>query len=194
MPLTQLVRSILGLPGRILFSLAALLLLCSPLPSQETRGTILGRVTDPSGALIAGAEIRATNIATGVSANAQSNEAGNYSLPYLLPGFYIIQAEMSGFKRFVREGIQVRIRDSVEVNLQMQLGDTSESIEVRSETPLLSTADVSLGQTVDSRQITELPSFGGSPMDLVHLTPGMMNNTDLRTRKLSQVGANSHKR
>jgi hypothetical protein len=188
---TQLVCPVLGLPGRFLIALTALLVLCSPLRSQETRGTILGRVTDPSGALIAGAEVRATNDATGVSTNARSNEAGNYALPYLLPGFYTIQAEMSGFKRFVREGIQVRIRDTVEVNLEMQLGDTSESIEVKAETPLLSTADVSLGQTVDSRQITELPSFGGSPMDLVHLTPGMMNNTDLRVRKLSQVGANS---
>ncbi len=179
------------MPGRVLIALAALLALCSLLYSQETRGTILGRVTDPSGAIIAGAEVRATNIATGVSANARSNEAGNYSLPYLMPGFYAIQAETSGFKRFVREGVQVRIRDTVEVNLQMQLGATSESIEVKAETPLLSTSDVSLGQTVDSRQITELPSFGGSPMDLVHLTPGMMNNTDLRVRKLSQVGANS---
>jgi len=175
----------------ISFILLVLAALSQPLSSQETRGTILGRVTDPSGAVIAGVEVQATNVSTGVTAVARSNEAGNYSMPYLLAGFYTVQAEAAGFKKFVREGIQVRIRENVEVNLQMQLGAASESIEVKADTPLLSTTEVSLGQTVDSRQITELPSFGGSPMDLVHLAPGMMNNTDLRTRKLSQVGANS---
>lgn len=158
----------------------AAVLLVVPLWGQETRGTILGRVTDPSGAVVAGAEVRATNIATGVSAGARSNEAGNFALPYLLPGTYTIQSEMAGFKKFVREGIQVRVNDTVEVNIEPQVGNASEFIEVKAETPLLSTAESSLGQVIDERRVVELPSFGSSPMVLVQLAPGVINSTDMR--------------
>ena len=85
---------------------------------QETRGTITGRITDPSSAVISGAEVRATNTATGLSVTSKSNEAGNYVLPYLLPGIYTLQSELAGFKKFVQEGIQVRINDSMEVNIR----------------------------------------------------------------------------
>jgi len=159
--------------------------------AQDPRGTILGRITDPSGAVVAGADVRVTNVATGVAAGAKTNEAGNYVLPYLLPGVYTLQAELAGFKKFVREAIQVRVADSVEVNVPMQLGDIAESIEVKEETPLLSTAEASLGQVVDERRLVELPVYGGSPMDLVHLAPGTINTTDLRIRKTSQIGSAS---
>jgi hypothetical protein len=173
-------------------SLILALALAAPcLWSQETRGVILGRITDPSGAVMVAAEIRATNAETGVVATARTNEAGNYSLPYLLAGTYSVQVEMTGFKRIVRDNVQVRIRESVELNLQMQLGETTETVQVTAETPLLSTAEVSLGQVIDSRLIADLPSFGGSPLDLVHLAPGVMNSTDLRVRKTNQVGAAS---
>lgn len=179
-------------PSRQWFAVfCALAFSAANLWSQETRGIILGRVVDPSGAVMVNAEIRATNAETGVVATARTNESGNYSLPYLLAGMYTVQAEMTGFKRVVRENVQVRIRESVELNLQMQLGETSETVHVTAETPLLSTAEVSLGQVIDSRLIADLPSFGGSPLDLVHLAPGVMNSTDLRVRKTNQVGAAS---
>ena len=168
---------------RILYSLVALLLSTSPVFGQESRGTILGRVVDSSGAVIPGADVRATNVATGVAAAGRTNPAGNYALPYLLSGTYTIQAELAGFKRFVREGIQVRIADAVEVNIQMEVGDVAESVEVRAETPLLSTAEASLGQVIDERRVLELPLLAGNPMDLVHLAPGVANTTDLRLRK-----------
>lgn len=175
-------------------ALAALIVIGAPVSqrAQDARGTILGRVTDPSGAVIAQAEVRATNVNTGVSAIARSNEAGNFAMPYLLPGAYTIQAEMSGFKKFIRHGIEVRIRDAVEVNIALQLGDTAESIEVKAETPLLSTAEASLGQVVDERRIVELPVFGGSPYDLVHLAPGVANGTNLRPRTTGTPNAQAN--
>ncbi len=173
-------------------SIFAVVLLVVPVWGQETRGTILGRVTDPSGAVVAGAEVRATNIATGVSAVARSNEAGNFALPYLLPGTYTIQSEMAGFKKFVREGIQVRVNDTVEVNIELQVGNASEFIEVRAETPLLSTAESSLGQVIDERRVVELPSFGSSPMVLVQLAPGVINSTDMRLAKAGSFSINKN--
>ena len=154
-----------------------------PLAAQDARGTILGRVTDPAGAAIPAAEVRAINVATGVSAAARSNESGNYVLPYLIPSLYTLTVELSGFNRFSREGLQVRINDTVEVNIQMRIGDVNQAIEVSAETPLLSTAEASLGQVVDERRVLELPQFAGNAMDLVHLAPGTVNGTNMRLRK-----------
>ncbi|MEN6537614.1 MAG: carboxypeptidase-like regulatory domain-containing protein, partial [Bryobacteraceae bacterium] len=88
--------------------LVMVFLIPASLNAQDARGNITGRVADSSGAVVAGAEVRATNTATGVSAIAKTNEAGNYMLAYLIPGKYDIEAEISGFKKFVRKGIEVR--------------------------------------------------------------------------------------
>jgi hypothetical protein len=77
----------------------------------------------------------------------------------------------------------VRVNDSVEVAVMLQVGDTTESIEVRDTTPLLSTVEASLGQVIDERRVLELPLFAGNAMDLVHLAPGTVNGTNLRLRK-----------
>jgi len=161
-------------------------------PAQETRATILGRLTDASGAVVAGAEVRATNAATGVSALAKSNQSGNYTMPYLIPGIYTVQAELAGFKKFVRESIQVRVNDTVELNIELAVGSMAEAIEVRAETPLLSTAESSLGQVIDQRRVLELPSFGSSPMVLVQLAPGVINSTDLRLAKAGSFSINKN--
>jgi hypothetical protein len=111
--------------------------------AQDTRGTIVGRVTDATGSVVAGAEIRAQNTDTGVQAVAKSNNAGNFVLPYLLPGPYTVSGEMAGFKRFVRDGIELRLNDTVEVNIELSVGNVSEAVEVKAETPLLSTVESS---------------------------------------------------
>jgi len=86
--------------------------------SQDARGNIVGRVTDASGAVIPGADVRATNIATGVVAASKTNESGNYTLPFLVPAIYSITAELTGFKRFTRENVQVRVNENIELNIE----------------------------------------------------------------------------
>jgi len=159
------------------------MLLAASSYSQDARGTVLGRVTDSSGATVPGADVRITNSKTGVSASAKTNDAGNFSLPYLISGTYTLTSEADGFKKWVRNEIQVRINDSVAVNIALQLGATTETIEVKDTTPLLSTAEASLGQVIDERRVLELPLFAGNAMDLVHLAPGTVNGTNLRLRK-----------
>jgi len=151
--------------------------------AQDARGSLSGRVTDPQGALVAGAQIDVLNSATNVKLSARTNEAGAFIVPYLLPGTYRVTVELTGFKRFLQDGVQVRVNDAVEVNPQLEVGDTSQSVEVKAETPLLSTAEASLGQVIDERRVTELPLFAGNAMDLVHLAPGTVNGTNLRLRK-----------
>jgi hypothetical protein len=162
---------------------ALICLLMAQLHGQDSRGRVVGQVFDSTGAAIPEATVLATNSATGVVVRTASNASGAYSLPYLLPGFYTVSAEKDGFKKFQRDNIQVRVNDSVELTIEMQIGNVSESISVTAESPLLQTAEATLGQVVDERRINELPLFAGNAMDLVHLAPGTVNGTDMRLRK-----------
>ena len=150
---------------------------------QDARGNIVGRVLDPTAAVVPGTEVKAINDATGVAAATRSNESGNYVLPFLMPGKYTISAEVQGFRRFERSNVQVRVNENVPLDIQMTVGEVTESVQVTAESPLLQTAEASLGQVVDERRIVELPLFAGNAMDLVHLAPGTVNGTNMRLRK-----------
>lgn len=173
--------------------LVPILLLVAPcvLMAQEGRGSLTGRVTDFTGAIVTGAEIRVANRETGVTASARSNEAGNYSIPYLLPGTYDLTAEFSGFKRVEQKNIEVRVGDVLNVEIQLQVGNVAESVEVSAQTPLLESSNVAIGQVVDQRRMTELPIQAGNPDELVLLTPGVVNTTNLKARKASFNNAGS---
>jgi hypothetical protein len=157
--------------GRVLIPLSLLTLAAY---AQDPRGTVTGVVLDSSQAAVPGVEVRATNSETGVTASAKSNAAGNYNIPFLLPGTYRISAESAGFKHFSREGIQVRVSETVSVNVPMEVGAVTDTIEVRAETPLLDTAGASLGQVIDQRRATELPITAGNPLQLLLLAPGIV--------------------
>src|SRR5438552_14092209 len=105
-------------PSRLALVLVSLGTVVLPLSAQETRGAIQGRVSDSSGGSIAGAQVRATNSATGVELTATTNQSGNYVLPYMLAGTYTLQGQAPGFKKSIREGIELRINDRVDVNLE----------------------------------------------------------------------------
>jgi hypothetical protein len=150
------------------------LLLAGSLSAQDSRGALRGRVTDPSGGVLAGAEVRATSMASGVTASARSNESGNYNIPFLLPDTYTVSVEQTGFKRFVRPSVQIRVSETVELNISMELGAVAETVEVTDETPLLDTASSSLGQVIDARRVLELPVAAGNPLELMLLTPGLV--------------------
>jgi Carboxypeptidase regulatory-like domain/TonB dependent receptor-like, beta-barrel len=167
------------------FLIAALILLTGAAGSfaQESRGTIIGRITDASGAVMPGVEVKATNTATNVIATAVTNAAGSFNIPFLLPGIYRVTAEITGFKKFVREGVEVRVSETVELNMPLEVGNVAETTEIRSETPLLDTTTPSLGQVIDQRRVQELPLFAGNPTELTLLAPGVVNATDMRLRK-----------
>lgn len=170
-------KSCLALVGALLLSSV------SGLYAQESRGAILGRITDPSGAPIGGAVVKATNPETGITLTATANGEGNYFLPYLVPGKYTVAAEQAGFKSLVQNDVQVRVTDQVKLDFSLQIGDAKEIVQVTAETPLLNSAEASLGQVIDERRAAELPLFAGNAMDLVHLAPGTVNGTNLRLRK-----------
>ena len=168
---------------RLLFSTLWLLAIFASVYSQDSRGTIIGRVTDDSGAVMPGVEIKVTNVSTNVTAAAVTNDAGSFNVPFLLPGEYRVAAEKTGFKRFVQGGVTVRVSETVEVNVSMQIGAVTESIETRADTAQLDTTSPSLGQVIDQRRVQELPIFSGNASELTLLAPGVINATDMRLRK-----------
>ncbi len=151
--------------------------------SQDARGNIVGRVLDSTGAVVPGTEVKAVSATTGVTVSTRSNDAGNYVLPFLVPGLYTVSAEIQGFRKYERKNIQIRVNENVPLDIEMTVGDVTQSVEITAESPLLQTAEASLGQVIDERRIVELPLFAGNAMDLVHLAPGTVNGTDMRLRK-----------
>ncbi len=151
------------------------LLFGAPLCAQESRGLIQGRVLDSSGAVVPEVSVKAMHTATATAITAASNELGNYQLPYLLPGIYQLVAEKSGFKKFVQQGIEVRVNDRLVIDISLELGNVTETVQVTATGPLLETASASIGQVIDHRRLAELPLSGGNALTLTRLTPGVIN-------------------
>jgi hypothetical protein len=142
--------------------------------AQEYRGSIRGRVTDPSGAVVPGAKIKVTNLATGVVVETATNEEGNYQAPFLLPADYSIVAESTGFKNARRDDLRVPTNTHVEVDLKMELGSSSETITVRDEAPLLATSGADLGQVVSNTYVTDVvTSVYRNAINLTRLSAGI---------------------
>jgi len=167
----------------LLFTLVLCHWIFPALAQEDTRGTIFGRITDTTGGVLVGVTVHATNPQTGVVLQSRSNDAGNYSVPFVPPGVYDVTVQFTGFKSLDRKGIEVHVAAKVQLDLEMAVGDATEKIEVVASAPLLETGSVSLGQVVDTKRITELPIQSGNAAEFVLLSPGAANATDLRTRK-----------
>lgn len=157
---------------RMLYVLATVLLSSGLVFGQETRGTIRGRVTDPSDAVVAGVEIRATNVSMNITVSTKSNDAGNYEIPFLLPGMYRLTAGSAGFKTFTRDRIEIRIGERIPIEIRLEIGDAVERVTVTAETPLLESATASIGQVIDQRRLADLPIAHGNPFLLMALSSG----------------------
>ena len=159
-------------------SLAAILfLLLAPaaLFCQEFRGTLSGAVTDPTGAVIAGATVTVTEVQTGVKVESVSDSTGKYTVPFLLPGDYQISVKLQGFKEFVRKGVHLGAGDHVGIDVRLDVGDASQSVEVTAEAPLVNADSPSVGQAITTKEVDELPLNGRTPMVLASLSLGVLS-------------------
>ena len=141
---------------------------------QNVYGTLAGTVTDSSGAAISDATVTLTNLDKGEKHTIATDSNGNYTFVNILPGRYKVEGEKTGFKKFVREPIIVQIESGLRVDIALQIGAQSETVEVTSETPFLQSETQSLGQVVEQRSVTELPLNGRNPLALVALVPGVV--------------------
>ncbi len=113
--------------------LAAILLCATGLSAQEARGSIGGRVSDTSGAVIANAKITITNTATNEIRRAQTNETGYYEVNFLEPSTYALTFETEGFKKVVRSGVELNVGSKIDISLNLEVGGTTETVEVKGE-------------------------------------------------------------
>lgn len=157
----------------LVLALLVTLLAATPGWAQESRGTVVGKVTDATGAVIPGASVQVTNKAMGTKITLATNEVGFYQAPFLIPGLYELTVEMQGFKKFVRDDLEVRVNDRLQVDITLQVGAAAESITVTGETPLLSTTTAAMGQVIDAKRVADLPLAHGNPYALIGLAGGV---------------------
>lgn len=161
---------------------AILVLACrQPLPAQGLFGSIRGVVTDSSGAVVTGATVNVTNIDTNVTTTLKTNSAGVYNATSLNPGTYRVTAESKGFKRAVATNILLEVNATPKVDLTLAVGQAIETIQVTAtNAPILQTQQSDLGQTVNARELEQLPSQssgGRSPYNFLVLAPGVSQQT-----------------
>lgn len=154
------------------YCFGAILLLTTLTYAQSPNASASGQVTDSSKAIIVGARVVAVNTSTNIRYEATTNGAGQYYFPNLLPGAYRMEAEKTGFQAVVRPGIVLHVQDAVEINFELAVGSTSESITVGGGEPLVQLATSDLGTVVDAKTMRELPLNGRSWTDLATLQPG----------------------
>jgi Carboxypeptidase regulatory-like domain/TonB dependent receptor len=142
----------------------------------QTVGQITGVVTDPSGSIVVGATVTITNSQTNVSRPTTTNNAGNYAFPALQPGVYNVKAEMHGFQREVREGVELQVEQIARIDFHLQIGAVTETVEVRGGAPLLNTESATVGTVIDNKRIVELPLNGRSFTQLIALSPNVAAN------------------
>ncbi|MBV9499304.1 MAG: TonB-dependent receptor, partial [Acidobacteriaceae bacterium] len=162
--------------ARVVFAAAVLVWALVPRPSfgQNVYGSIAGTVTDASGSVVDAAKITLTNTATGESRSVLTNSGGDYTFVNILPARYKVEAEKAGFKKVVREPIIVDIESGLRVDLTLEVGAVTQTVEVTAAAPLLQPETSSLGQVVEQRTVTELPLNGRNPLALVALTAGVV--------------------
>jgi len=157
---------------RIIKAILLLAAAVSSAAAQITSGEITGTVSDAAGAVVAGANVTATNPATNTQRAASTSGAGVYNLTALPPGTYTLRVEKQGFSSQVRTGIELQVAQVARFDLTLQVGSVTEVVEVQGAAPLIETDNTSLGTVIENQRILDLPLNGRNYLQLAALTPG----------------------
>jgi hypothetical protein len=154
----------------------ALSLLAAPAWAQEVRASITGLVTDSSGATIANATVRIVNVASGIPVSTATNETGIYQTPFLAPGSYEMTVESKGFKKFVRQNIVLQLQDRARIDVQLEVGEMTQSVTVNDAVSTLETETASRGATLSNEMLANLPTQGRNPFQIAWAAPGVFKS------------------
>jgi hypothetical protein len=147
----------------------------APARAQEFRGTISGAIADPSGAVVPGASVTVKETQTGTVNRTVSDNAGQYVIPFLLPGDYSITVSEAGFKTVTRTGITLQSQEHPIINLTLTVGEASQTVTVTTVAPLLDQANASVGQVISTESVADLPLNGRTPAVLTELSMGIIS-------------------
>lgn len=144
----------------------------------QTDASVSGTVADPSGAHIVGATVIAANNDTGIRTTVQTNEAGVYKMPSLLPGTYTFSAEHTGFRKAVINNVILQVGTVLTLNMSLELGATTETVEVHAAATEVNATSSSVGEVVEGKRLLDLPLAGRSAYDLLITQPGVQSGTN----------------
>ena len=156
--------------------LTATLWLTASLHAQSITASLEGAITDPAGAAIPNAAVHITNTGTGVTTTLSTDNQGHYVAASLTPGPYRALVEATGFKRAGRQGIDLQVNQAARLDIRLEIGTSSETIEVTGQSPLLDASTSTVGQVIDNRSIVNLPLNSRNSWSLVFLAPGVTGN------------------
>ncbi|MGI8959209.1 MAG: carboxypeptidase regulatory-like domain-containing protein [Bryobacteraceae bacterium] len=143
------------------------------LRAQVDTASIVGTIKDPSGAVIQGAHVTVTNIATGEAQTVTTGSNGSYLFPYLRVGTYSVAAEAPGFKKAATENVALNVQDRKQLDISMQLGTANQEVKVTETEPLIDTQTADVGHVVDAQQVQDLPLNGRRYDQLALLAAGV---------------------
>ena len=146
----------------------------SPASAQAFYGSLAGRVSDHTGAVVSGATVTVVSLATTEKRAGTTDRTGSYRFVNLQPGPYRVEIESAGFKHFTQEPVDVRVDTTVSLDASLALGDLHETVSVQEQTPLLETQSASVGQVIEGQQVQDTPLNGRNVINLVALVPGVI--------------------
>jgi Carboxypeptidase regulatory-like domain len=161
------------------FWLLAVLMFASfaSIHAQQTTGSIIGTVTDQTGALVSTAKVKATNVDTGYSRLSPTNSYGQYRIDYLPVGKYTVAVEAPSFQRFVQENLTLSVDQTLTVEIILSVGTATETVTVTTAPLLVNTSDAVLGRTIAQEELIGLPLVNRNVYSELSLTPGVMSNS-----------------
>src|SRR5580704_15177999 len=150
-------------------------LAASAVAQQADDAVVVGTVFDASHATVSGASVRLTHLATNAVTNVRTDERGEYRTPSVKIGEYIISVEADGFKKSNQRGVVLEIGDVRKLDVVLEVGQTSESVNVEAEAPLLQASDSTVGDVINNKQIEDLPLNGRDYLQLANLSSGTVS-------------------
>jgi hypothetical protein len=148
----------------------------APAARAQFKASVEGTVNDSTGAALQGATVTVTNTETNQTETATTSDSGSYRIPNLPPGIYTVTAEAGGFKKSVVENVRVEAETPQRVDLQLEVGAVSETVEITDETVALQTENANVGGNISNVQVQRLPQVGRDPYELVRLAPGVFGD------------------
>jgi len=162
----------------VLLLVLSLGLAVTGLQAQITTATLVGTVTDSTGAVVPGAQVSATNIDTNANKSVATNDQGAYRIEFLPVGNYKLQVSSRGFKTYNRTGIVLEVAQLAQLDVQLEIGKTGETVEVNDALPLINVTSPEIGRTIQPQEIAALPLVNRDVYKLLDLTPGVQRNDD----------------
>jgi hypothetical protein len=174
-----------------LYSAGCLILICAAW-AQDFRASITGVVSDPAGAAIPRARVKAIHADTQAASEGATNENGLYSISFLIPGKYNVEVEAQGFKKLIRENIELQIGTRAAIDMNLEIGALSERVTVSAQVPLLETETASRGGIVDNDLLLNVPNPGRNIFQVAFAMPGVYKPSQSQATEFSLDGlANS---